>query len=411
MARRWEWAVALRHLRGRHHLGFISVVTWFSVLGIFLGTAALILVLAVMSGFESEVQGRIIGLDAHLRVRSWHDRGIAGHEALQARLAELPHLKEMQPYILDKGMLRFRGESEGAVIRGGTAQGLATVLERPQSIVEGVGSTDPLTPGGLPGILVGRYLGASLGVVAGDTLLVLSPTGIVSTFSQPVVRRFVVRGVFELGIYEFDDAIAFIDLAQAQSLFRMPGEVTGLEIRLDDVERAGEAKEWLMARLEMPLGAWTWYDMHKNLFSMMKLEKWMMFVMLSLIVLVAAFNIISVLTMVTMERRREIGILKALGADPAAIRRIFVREGLLLGATGTLLGAALGLLICWVQLRFKILSLPPDVYFISTFPVELRWPDLLEVVGSALLISLLATLYPAWRAAGLHPVEVIRHEG
>jgi lipoprotein-releasing system permease protein len=177
------------------------------------------------------------------------------------------------------------------------------------------------------------------------------------------------------------------------------------------VERAPEAKEWLADRLEYPLGVWTWYDMHKNLFSMMKLEKWMMFIMLSLIVLVAAFNIISVLTMVTMERRKEIGILKSLGADPASIRRIFVREGLLLGGTGTLLGALLGLFICWLQIRFKILSLPPDVYFISTFPVELRWPDILAVVGSALLISLLATLYPAWRAASLHPVEVIRHEG
>jgi lipoprotein-releasing system permease protein len=407
----WEWTVALRHLRGRHHLGFISVVTWFSVLGIFLGTAALILVLAVMSGFESEVQGRIIGLDAHLRVRSWHDRGIAGHEELAARLSSLPHLKEMQPYVLDKGMLRFQGESEGAVIRGSTSQGLATVLQRPEAIIDGVASVDPAGAGGLPGILVGRYLGAGLGVIPGDTLLLLSPTGIVSSFSQPMVRRFQVRGIFELGIYEFDDAIAFIDLAEAQSLFRMGPLVTGLEIRLDDVERAGEAKEWLTERLEYPLAAWTWYDMHKNLFSMMKLEKWMMFIMLSLIVLVAAFNIISVLTMVTMERRREIGILKALGADPASIRRIFMREGLLLGATGTLLGALLGLFICWLQIRFKLLSLPPDVYFISTFPVELRWPDILAVVGSALLISLLATLYPAWRAAGLHPVEVIRHEG
>ncbi len=407
----WEWAVALRHLRGRHQTGFISVVTWFSVLGIFLGTAALILVLAVMSGFESEVQGRIIGLDAHLRIRSWHERGIPDPEGLTKKLAGLPHLKDMQPYILEKGMLRFRGESEGAVVRGNTAEGLATVLVRPESVLEGQGTTAPVIPGGLPGILVGRYLAAGLGVVSGDTLLFVSPSGIVSSFSQPLVRRFLVRGIFELGIYEFDDAIAFIDLKEAQSLFRMGSLVTGLEVRLDDVERAPEAKEWLADRLEYPLGVWTWYDMHKNLFSMMKLEKWMMFIMLSLIVLVAAFNIISVLTMVTMERRKEIGILKSLGADPASIRRIFVREGLLLGGTGTLLGALLGLFICWLQIRFKILSLPPDVYFISTFPVELRWPDILAVVGSALLISLLATLYPAWRAASLHPVEVIRHEG
>lgn len=407
----WEWRVALRHLRGRHHLGFISVVTWFSVAGIFLGTAALILVLAVMSGFESEVQGRIIGLDAHLRIRSWQDRGIRDYQSLTRQLQGIPHLKELQPYVLDKGMLRFQGNSEGAVIRGGTPQGIATVLARPGSILQGEGQVQATAPGGLPGILVGRYLGESLGVVPGDTLLLLSPTGVVSSFSQPLVRRFLVRGIFELGIYEFDDAIAFVDLAEAQSLFRLGGQVTGLEVRLDDVERAPEAKAWLDGQLDFPLGAWTWYDMHKNLFSMMKLEKWMMFIMLSLIVLVAAFNIISVLTMVTMERRREIGILKAMGAEPGAIRRIFMLEGVILGGSGTLLGAALGLFICWLQIRFKLLSLPPDVYFISTFPVEIRWPDVLMVVGSALLLSLLATLYPAWRASGLHPVEVIRHEG
>jgi len=411
MAAGWEWAVALRHLRGRHHLGFISVVTWFSVLGIFLGTAALIIVLAVMSGFESEVQGRIIGLDAHLRIRSLYDRGIPRHEALMESLRALPHLRDLQPYVLDKGMLRYRAESEGAVVRGCTAQGLSAVLDRPESIRLGEASVAPLTEGGLPGILVGYFLGESLGVLPGDTLLLLSPTGMVSSLSQPVVRRFIVRGIFELGIYEFDDAIAFIDLAVAQSIFRLGDQVTGLELRLDDVDRADEAKAWIGARLPQPLLAMTWNDMHKNLFSMMKLEKWMMFVMLSLIVLVAAFNIVSVLTMVTMERRREIGILKALGADPASIRRIFVREGLLLGATGTMLGALLGILVCWIQLRFKVLSLPPDVYFISTFPVDLRWHDIAMVVGSALLISLLATLYPAWRASGLHPVEVIRHEG
>lgn len=406
----WEADVAIRHLKGRHRLGFISVAGWFSVLGVLIGTAALIIVLAVMSGFETEVRSRIIGLDAHLRVRSFHDRGIEAWRQLDEELAEMPFRTSSQPYIIEKGMLRHRGQSEGAVIRGCTQSGLDEVLGQGESILNGEG----VYAGGqseLPGVLLGRYLASGLNVLPGDTLLILSPTGIVSAFSQPVVKRFEVRGIFELGIYEFDDAIAFVELEEAQSLFRMGERVSGLEFRLVDVDQAEAARDWVMERIEYPLSAWTWFDMHKNLFSMMKLEKWMMFIMLSLIVLVAAFNIISTLTMVTMERRREIGILKAMGATSANIRRVFLLEGMLIGGTGTILGTALGTGICWLQLKYKLLELPPDVYFISTFPVELRLPDILIIALSSLLISLLATLYPAMRAAALHPVEAIRHDG
>jgi lipoprotein-releasing system permease protein len=406
----WETQVAIRHLRGRHRLGFISVAGWFSVLGVLIGTAALIIVLAVMSGFESEVRSRIIGLDAHLRLRSFHDRGIADWQALAAELDSLPNRTSTQPYIIEKGMLRHGGASEGAVIRGSTQAGLDEVLHDGECLLDGLGRFRA-EGSDLPGILLGRWLASSLNVLSGDTLLVLSPTGIVSAFSQPVVKRFRVTGIFELGIYEFDDAIAFVELKEAQSLFRMGDRVTGLEFRLASVEQAPAAKTWLMDRVMYPLSAFTWFDMHKNLFSMMKLEKWMMFIMLSLIVLVAAFNIISTLTMVTMERRREIGVLKAMGASTASIRRIFLKEGMLIGGTGTLLGTLLGSGICWLQLKYQLLELPPDVYFISVFPVELRALDILLIAISSLVISLLATLYPALRAAALHPVEAIRHEG
>ncbi len=408
---RWEFSVALRHLRSRHRLGFISVVTWFSVAGITIGTGALIIVLAVMSGFESEVRGRIIGLDAHLRVRSFHDRGIAEPQEILDLLADLPGLVGMSPYVIEKGMLRHRGSTESAVIRGMDTESLRGLLPLEEHLLAGDIRFEPEGEGELPGILLGRYLAAGLGVIPGDTLLVISPTGLVSAFSQPVVRRFAVRGIFELGIYEFDDAIAFVGLKQAQSLFRLGQSVSGIEIRLKDLNRADEVKEEIGRRLDYPYAAWTWFEMHKNLFSMMKLEKWMMFIMLSLIVLVAAFNIISTLTMVTMERRREIGILKAMGADSRSIARIFIGEGLLLGGSGTLAGSLVGLALCWIQLRWQPLSLPPDVYFISTFPVELRLQDILLITCSALLISLAATLYPAVRAARLHPVEAIRHDG
>jgi lipoprotein-releasing system permease protein len=406
---RWETQVAIRHLRSHHRSGFVSVVTWFSVLGISIGTAALIIVLAVMSGFESEVRGRIVGLDAHVRVRSFHDAGLIPTQSLIDTLAQCPKLKSMHPYILEKGMLRHRGMSEGVVVRGLGAGGLKEVLPESSQLLTGSLNLQSEEQG-LPGVLLGRYLAASLNAMPGDTLLLLSPAGIVSAFSQPLVRRFELRGIFEMGIFEFDDAMAFIGIDECASLFRMGERVTGFDVRLIEIDDASEAKAWLLEHLSYPHSAWTWYDLHKNLFSMMKLEKWMMFLMLSLIVLVAAFNIVATLTMTTMERRREIGILKAMGANSACIARVFITEGFLLGGSGTLAGVSLGSILCWLQMHFKVLSLPPDVYFISTFPVNLRGFDILVICVSALLISLAAALYPALRAAALHPVEAIRND-
>ncbi len=406
----WEVRVALRHLRSQHHLGFISVVTWFSVLGITIGTAALIIVLAVMSGFETEVRSRIIGLDAHLRIRSYHDQGMANPAAIMDTLRDIPQITGMAPYIIDKGMLRHGTHTEGVVIRGVDPSTMNSVMPLDEYLLAGNSEFSAEEEGGLPGLLLGRYLAAAVSAIPGDTLMLISPKGIVSAFSQPVVKRFVLRGIFEMGIYEFDDAIALIGLQEAQSLLRMGDRVSGIEVRLHHMEEAGRVKQDVMSRLDYPYAAWTWFEMHKNLFSMMKLEKWMMFIMLSLIVLVAAFNIISTLTMVTMEKRRGIGILKAMGADSRSIARIFVYEGLMLGVGGTLTGAIIGIGICAIQLRWQILRLPPDVYFISVFPVDLRWADILVIVAAALVISLVAAVYPARRAAALHPVEAIRHD-
>jgi lipoprotein-releasing system permease protein len=406
----WELHLALKYLSRSHRQGFISIVAWFSVIGITIGTAALIIVLAVMSGFETEVRDRIVGLDAHVRVRSYHDRGIQDPVALQEQLAGIPHVSGMSPYIIQKGMLRHAGRTEGAVLRGVDPLSLHEVLPLEDHILAGELDFEPGPDSDLPGVFLGKYLAASLGVIPGDTLLLISPVGIVSAFSQPVVKRFQLRAIFELGIYEFDDVIAFIDLQQAQSVFRMGQSVSGIEIRLDDINSAEMVKAEIENRLDYPYAAWTWFDMHKNLFSMMKLEKWMMFVMLGLIVLVAAFNIISTLTMMTMEKRRQIGILRAIGAKAGGIARLFIYQGLILGAGGTLTGAILGVSICLAQLKWKILSLPPDVYFISVFPVELRGWDIVVIITSALGISLLATLYPAIKAGRLHPVEAIRYE-
>ncbi|MCA9782432.1 MAG: ABC transporter permease [Calditrichaeota bacterium] len=403
----WELFVATRQLRSGHSLGFISVITWFSVLGITIGTAALIIVISVMSGFETEVRDRIIGLDAHVRVRSYLESGIVDPSTVQTILAGIPEIQASSPYILEKGMLSHRGATEGAVIRGVDPESYSRVTDLSQHTIDGV--PDLVThQGSLPPIVLGRYLAANLSATPGDTLLLISPVGVVSAFSQPVVKRFVVSAIFELGIYEFDDVIAMVSITEAQSLFRMGESVTGFECRLKDLDRASAVKAAIEEQLQYPYCAWTWFEMHKNLFSMMKLEKWMMFMMLLLILLVAAFNIVATLTMTAMERRRDIGILKAMGANRTSIRKVFVIQGLVLGGGGTLLGTAIGLLVCWIQIRWQVLSLPPDVYFINALPVELRPLDIALTSLSALVLSLLATLYPANRAASLDPVEAIR---
>ncbi len=404
----WELFVALRNLRSRHSLGFISVITWFSVVGITIGTAALIIVISVMSGFETEVRDRIIGLDAHIRVRAFHDQGIQDYRAVLDSIRAVEGVTAASPYIIEKGMLSRKGVTEGVVVRGLPPEGVAGVMDLKQHVLAGEADLQG-REGQLPPAILGRYLASSLGALPGDTLLMISPSGITSAFSQPVVRRFQVAALFELGIYEFDDAIAMIPLEEAQSLFRMGEKVSGIECRVANLDHAERVKQRIEEKLDYPLGAWTWFEMHKNLFSMMKLEKWMMFLMLLLIVLVAAFNIIATLTMMAMERRREIGILLAMGAERASIRRIFLWQGILLGGGGTVIGSSIGLLLCWLQLRFRLLALPPDVYFISALPVEFRPLDLGLVVASALLLSLAAALYPAVRAAALHPVEAIRH--
>jgi len=403
----WELFVAARQLRSGHSLGFISVITWFSVLGITIGTAALIIVISVMSGFETEVRERIIGLDAHLRVRSFLPAGIVDPDSISTVLDAIPEIVASSPYILEKGMLSHKGVTEGAVVRGVDPEGYGRVTDLSEHIVDGVLDLET-RPGSLPPIVMGRYLAANLGCEPGDTVLLISPAGVTSAFSQPVVKRFMLMAVFELGIYEFDDVSAMVSIPEAQSMYRMGGSVTGFECRLKDLDRADEVKAAIEERLEYPYSAWTWFEMHKNLFSMMKLEKWMMFMMLLLIVLVAAFNIIATLTMTAMERRRDIGILKAMGSTRASIRKIFVIQGLVMGGGGTLLGTGVGLLVCWIQIRWQVLSLPPDVYFISSLPVELRPLDIALTSLSALVLSLLATLYPAHRAAALDPVEAIR---
>jgi len=411
----YELFIARRYLRSKRKVKFISVITLFSVGGVFVGVAALIIVLAVMNGFESEVRTRIVGTTAHVNVLSFQDGGLEDAQEIIPVIEEIEHVQAAAPFIYYKAAIRSQYRSDGLLVRGidPVMEGRVTDLER--NIVHGALDLAPAPEDdqpALPGIVLGSSLAEALGATLDQrvTLLSLRDTQDMGAWMVPKAARFQVVGIFETGMYEYDSALAYISIPAAQKLFELGDRVTGIQVKTDDLYRAGEVAEVIGERLGYPYYTIDWMHMNKNLFSWMTLEKWGMFVILSLIVIVATFNIVSTLIMVVMEKTRDIGILKSMGAASGSIMRIFMFEGLLVGLTGTLMGCLGGYLICWAQETFHFFSLPAEIYFINTLPIEMRLFDFIKVAAAAMTLCFLATVYPARKAAKLVPVDAIRYE-
>ena len=406
--------VGLRYLFSQRETALHSATNYYTAGGIALGVCALIVVLAVMSGFDDEVRERIVGTNAHVILLRWGPQGIAEPDSLAAILRTHPETAAVAPFVYGKAMLSAAAAAEGAIVKGVRWNEETAVT----AIARYVGETDR-DPGlaragsGLPGIVLGRYVAENLGVTPGDEIVLVSPAESRRTplGFVPRMRRFELRGIFHSGMYDFDASMAYIDLDEARSFFGLGDRVTGLEVRLTDMNRAPEAAEELLALVGgFPYRTNNWIELNENLFAWMRTEKRAMFVILTMIVLVAGFNIASSLVMLVTEKRREIGILKSMGATSLAILRIFVLEGWVMAFAGTALGVATGLGICHVLERYQLIRLPGDIYFIDTLPVKVEWGDLGAIVVAVLVIAALSTLYPAWKASRLHPVEAIRDE-
>ena len=402
----FELLIGLRYLRAKGGRGFLSILTVIATLGMALGVMALIVVLAVMSGFEDELRGKILGTTAHILVTDVSGHGIDDVDRILPVIRGEPGVRAAAPFVLQQVMLSRGEAATGVVLRGIDAVVGRAELERRVK----QGSLADLY-GGEPTIALGRELARTLGAFVGDTVLAISPRGQVTAVGTiPKMRPLRVVAVFEIGLYEYDAALSYTSLATAQQFADLGGRVSGVEVRVADVYQARAIALSLGRRLGLPFWTRDWTEMNRNLFSAIQLEKTAMFVILTLIIFVAAFAIISHLILMVAEKRREIGVLRALGAGAGSITLVFMAEGVLIGLVGTLVGTLLGGTIGLVQDRYHIVKIPGDVYQISDLPMKMHPPEVVLIAVSALVLSFLATLYPSRQAARLHPVDVLRYE-
>jgi lipoprotein-releasing system permease protein len=409
----FELFIGGRYLRAKQKQAFISLITYLSIAGVAVGVMALIVVIAVMTGFEVDLKSRILGGQAHvILMRS--SGPLEKYREVMRNAEAVDGIAATTPFIYSQVMLRTASATTGAVLRGIDPETVGRVMKTLESVK--VPETGPAGSAQgaldrLPGIVLGRELAKNLGAVQGDVVHLISPRGMLSpTGHIPAMKAFRVTGYFESGMYEFDQTFAYINLHDAQRLLRMGDSVTGIEIRVNDMYQAREVADALVARLGSGYYARDWMQMNRNLFKALKLERRVMFIILTLIVLVAAFNIASSLIMLVMGKTKDIAILKAMGATDRSIRKIFVFNGMVIGVIGTSLGLLLGVVLCSLLKRYNIHELTGDIYyFTSQLPVKMEALDVIAIVVAALAICFFATLYPARQASRLNPVEAIRY--
>ncbi len=409
---RFELFIALRHLLARRKQIFISLISLISILGIALGVMALVVVIAVMSGFEKELKKKILGNTAHIMVMKYGGP-INDYEKITKTINQIDEVQEAAPFILNQAMLTHGRQVSGAGIRGidQNHDPLRKKLEK--MLVDGRFFSPPTKKNiGPPEIILGSELAKNIGVKTGSSLRLIAPSGSPTPLGLvPRMQRFTVIGTYTSGMYQYDSALAYTTVAAAQKFFAMPGQVSGIAVEIEKLYEAGAIAEKIRQKLSYPYWARDWISMNRNLFAALKLERITMFIILALIIMVAAFNIISTLIMVVMEKHKEIAILKTMGLSSLRIMRIFVWEGMIIGFAGTILGLAGSLIVCEILKRYDFITLPGDVYYFETsLPVDLQFYHLGATAALSLALCFVATLYPSFRASRLLPAEALRYE-
>lgn len=425
----YELFISKRYLRAKRKQVFVSIITFISIFGIFLGVAALIIVLAVMNGFEADLRTKILGVKSHIEVTTDMTGPMKDYQKVGKVIDTADGVVASTPFIFTQAMIRNSNGASAVFIRGLDTKSAFKVIDLgkiregsiehlnslPADLSKRYIKEDPE----MSGIVIGKEMAKNLGIFLYDTITIISPVGISTPLGMmPRMKKFAVVGIFESGFYEYDSTLAYLSLPSCQDFLQMGDTVTGIDIKVDDIYKADVIARKIQNKLGFPFWAHNWMQMNKNLFSALKLEKRVMFIILSLIVLVAAFNIISALIMIVMEKNKDIAILKSMGATSRSIMKIFIYQGLIIGVIGTVSGCAAGLAVAlnlqrvsqFVEKIFNFKFLPGDVYYLSELPSQVNYGDVVIIVIGTMLVCFISTIYPSLRASRLDPAEALRYE-
>lgn len=405
-----ERSIAIRYLVSKRQVGLVSLISFISVVGVTIGVAALVIVLSVFNGFSGLVTSILVNFDPHIRVELPRQSEAVIYEPLIQYAQGQRELQGLSRFAVGKAVVVSKNLNRVINVKGIEVDKVAEVSGLKERIVLGnleLGGKKRNT------IVLGMTLADRLGVVVGDTVSIVSIAGSEAALlqlGQPLIRRFHVIGIYESNNKDYDSYFAFVGLEAAQSLFNMGSRISGVEMRLRSINQSDAFKSLIGDKFGAQFRVLTWYDLHRDLYSVMRIERWMAYIILCLIIGVASFNLLGSLTMSVIEKTRDIGILKSMGAMNKSIVKIFMFEGVLVGVLGSVLGLALGLLLVWLQSQYHLFPLDPTVYIIPAIPVEVHIMDLVVVVITAIALCSLAALYPAKRASNFVPVEAIRWE-
>lgn len=403
--------LAYRYIKSKKDTRILSFISLISVIGIVLGVATLIVVINVMVGFEDNLKQKILGANSHIIVNKIDGSAINEWKNTAGRIENNSQVKGVSPFVITQGLLTSKEQVSGVMLRGIVSDREKSATNIEKYMKRGTFDLYPHAESGKPKIILGKSLARNLTVQIGQEVVVVSPFGKKGPFGfTPKMKKFEVAGIFDTGMYEYNNSLAYVYLDDLQSFMKMDGSVSGFSIKVNNFDKAGELAEKIEEDLGFPFWARDWLSMNKNLFSALKLEKAAMFVILTLIIVVASFNVISLITMTVKDKRRDIAIMRAMGASEKLIKNIFIKQGLYIGAVGTIFGNITAYVICFVLERYKLISLPEDVYYMDRIPVKIM-PEVFAVVTvCAVVITFLSSIIPARQAAKTDPIDALRNE-
>lgn len=404
----FEFFIAFKYLKAKRKEGFISLISFLSVSGIALGVMALVVVIAVMSGAETDFRKRILGLEPHILIMNYEGK-FGDYPSISKGLGQIPEILSISPILYEQAMIRSSHGFSGAMIRGISPENSLNLIKNfsPEELNQNLTVMDQKNQ--VPGIILGRELANAIGAAKGEKIILVSPKGLISPLGPiPSMKRFQLMDTFDSGMYEYDSSLAYIHLSEAQKISGSGEKISALGIWIKDVFSVKKVKSTIMEQIQYPFYVRDWMEINQSLFSALKLEKTAMFIILTLIILVAAFNIASALIMMVMEKTKDIAVLKTMGTTNNQIRKIFIIKGMVIGVFGTIIGTVTGVVVCMLLKKYKFIHLP-EAYPFSTLPVQLEALDVTMITGAAMLICFLSTLYPSYKASKMNTIEALRY--